>query len=31
MVAMQMIDNPELQKIAPAVEEKLKKAFDAVI
>ncbi len=31
MVAMQMIDNVELQKIAPAVEEKLKKAFDAVI
>lgn len=31
VVAMQMIDNPELQKIAPVVEEKLKKAFDAVI
>jgi uncharacterized protein (DUF302 family) len=30
-VAMQMVDNMELQKIAPAVEEKLKKAFDAVI
>lgn len=30
MVAMQMIDNVELRKIAPAVEEKLKKAFDAI-
>jgi uncharacterized protein (DUF302 family) len=29
-VAMQMIDNVELQKIAEAVEEPLKKAFDAV-
>jgi len=29
-VAMQMIDNAELQKIAEAVEEKLKKAFDAI-
>ena len=31
MVAMQMIENAELQKIAPAVEEKLKKAFNAVM
>lgn len=30
MVAMQMIDNVELRKIPPAVEEKLKKAFDAI-
>jgi uncharacterized protein (DUF302 family) len=30
-VAMQMIDNVELRKIAPAVEVQLKKAFDAVI
>lgn len=30
MVAMQMIDNVELRKIAPAVEEKLKKAFDSI-
>jgi uncharacterized protein (DUF302 family) len=29
-VAMQMIDNMELQKLAEAVEEPLKKAFDAV-
>ena len=29
-VAMQMIDNAELRKIAEAVEEKLKKAFDAI-
>jgi len=29
-VAMQMIDNAELQKVAEAVEEKLKKAFDAI-
>jgi len=29
-VAMQMIDNAELQKIAETVEEKLKKAFDAI-
>jgi uncharacterized protein (DUF302 family) len=29
-VAMQMVDNAELQKIAEEVEEKLKKAFDAV-
>ncbi|PKN76381.1 MAG: ABC transporter ATP-binding protein [Deltaproteobacteria bacterium HGW-Deltaproteobacteria-10] len=29
-VAMQMIDNVELRKIAPVVEEKLKKAFDAI-
>lgn len=29
-VAMQMIDNAELQKLAEAVEEQLKKAFDAV-
>src|SRR5450830_1437792 len=30
MVAMQMVDNVELQKIAEAVEEQLKKAFDAI-
>ena len=30
-VAMQMVDNVELRKIAPAVEVQLKKAFDAVI
>lgn len=29
-VAMQMIDNAELRKVAEAVEGKLKKAFDAV-
>ena len=29
-VAMQMVDNAELQKVAEAVEEKLKKAFDAI-
>jgi uncharacterized protein (DUF302 family) len=29
-VAMQMIDNAELQKVAEAVEEKLKKAFDSI-
>ena len=29
-VAMQMIDNVELQKAAEAVEEQLKKAFDAI-
>ena len=29
-VAMQMIDNMELQKIAEAVEAQLKKAFDAI-
>jgi len=29
-VAMQMIDNVELQKLADAVEGQLKKAFDAV-
>ena len=29
-VAMQMIDNAELQKIAEAVEGQLKKAFDAI-
>jgi len=29
-VAMQMIDNLELQKLAEAVEEQLKKAFDAI-
>ena len=29
-VAMQMIDNAELQKIAETVEEKLKKVFDAI-
>jgi uncharacterized protein (DUF302 family) len=29
-VAMQMIDNVELQKIAAAVEEQLEKAFDAI-
>ena len=29
-VAMQMVDNAELQKVAEAVEEKLKRAFDAV-
>jgi len=29
-VAMQMIDNLELQKIAPAVEDQLKKAFDSI-
>ncbi|MEN6317727.1 MAG: DUF302 domain-containing protein [Syntrophaceae bacterium] len=29
-VAMQMIDNVELQKLAEAVEGKLKKAFDAI-
>jgi Uncharacterized conserved protein len=29
-VAMQMVDNVELQKIAEAVEEQLKKAFDAI-
>ena len=29
-VAMQMIDNVELQEVAQAVEEQLKKAFDAV-
>jgi uncharacterized protein (DUF302 family) len=31
MVAMQMVDNAELQKIAEAVEGQLKRAFDAVI
>jgi uncharacterized protein (DUF302 family) len=30
MVAMQMIDNVELQKIAEAVEGQLKKSFDAI-
>ena len=30
MVAMQMIDNMELQKLAEAVEGQLKKAFDAI-
>jgi uncharacterized protein (DUF302 family) len=30
MVAMQMIDNLELQKVAEAVEGQLKKAFDAI-
>jgi uncharacterized protein (DUF302 family) len=30
-VAMQMVDNAELQKIAEAVEGQLKRAFDAVI
>ena len=29
-VAMQMVDNAELQKVSEAVEEKLKKAFDAI-
>jgi len=29
-VAMQMVDNAELQKVAEAVEGKLKRAFDAV-
>ena len=29
-VAMQMIDNEELQKLAEAIEGKLKKAFDAI-
>lgn len=29
-VAMQMVDNAELQKISEEVEEKLKKAFDAL-
>lgn len=29
-VAMQMIDNAELQKISEEIVEKLKKAFDAV-
>ena len=29
-VAMQMVDNLELQKVAQAVEEQLKKAFDAI-
>jgi uncharacterized protein (DUF302 family) len=29
-VAMQMVDNVELQKVAEAVEMKLKKAFDAI-
>jgi len=29
-VAMQMVDNAELNKIAEEVEEKLKKAFDAI-
>ena len=29
-VAMQMVDNAELQKVAEEVEGKLKKAFDAV-
>jgi uncharacterized protein (DUF302 family) len=29
-VAMQMVDNVELQKVAEAVEVKLKKAFDAI-
>ena len=29
-VAMQIVDNVELQKIAEAVEEQLKKAFDAI-
>ncbi len=29
-VAMQMIDNVELQKVAEAVEGQLKKAFDAI-
>jgi len=29
-VAMQMVDNMELQIIAPTVEEKLKKAFDSI-
>jgi len=27
---MQMVDNLELQKVAQAVEEQLKKAFDAI-
>jgi uncharacterized protein (DUF302 family) len=30
MVAMQMIDNMELQKLAETVEEQLKKTFDAI-
>jgi len=30
MVAMQMIDNEELRKIAPVVEAQLKKAFDSI-
>jgi uncharacterized protein (DUF302 family) len=30
MVAMQMVDNVELQKIAEAVEGQLKKSFDAI-
>jgi uncharacterized protein (DUF302 family) len=30
MVALQMVDNLELQKVAEAVEGKLKKAFDAI-
>jgi uncharacterized protein (DUF302 family) len=30
MVAMQMVDNADLQKLADEVEEKLKKVFDAV-
>ena len=30
LVAMQMIDNMELQKVAEAVEGQLKKAFDAI-
>ena len=29
-VAMQMVDNVELRKIAPAVEVQLKKAFDSI-
>jgi len=29
-VAMQMVDNAELQKVSEEVEKKLKKAFDAV-
>ena len=29
-VAMQMVDNLELQKVAQAIEEQLKKAFDAI-
>lgn len=29
-VAMQMVDNAELQKVSEEVEEKLKKAFDAI-
>jgi uncharacterized protein (DUF302 family) len=29
-VAMQMVDNVELQKVAEAVEAQLKKAFDAI-